>query len=257
MTPEQAKEILSVYRPGSADDRDPEFAEALGLARQDAELARWFEDHCAVQQALRSRFRQIAVPEGLKEQIISERRSWLAHQRWARSAKLAAMAAAMALVIAVAWLWLRPTEESFREEANLESYLNRMVSTVLRQYTMTLETNVQSEVRAHLAQNHALADYVLPAALEKIELTGCGVLDWQGKPVSMVCFHSGKPLPGEEKTDIFLFVVDRVAISDAPVGGEPQLAKVNKLMTASWARGDRVYVLATEGDEGLIRQYLN
>lgn len=256
MTKQQAKAILSVYRPGTADTNDAEFAGALALAREDSALRDWFEAHCAVQQALRARFKQIVVPEGLKEQIISERRAWTMHQRWRRPVALVAVAALIAVLISVAALWLRPDTQP-KDEANFATFLNRMVSAVLRQYTMTLETNDPNQIRAHLAQNRAPADYVLPKALEKTATTGCGVMGWQEKAVAMVCFHSGKPLPPGEKTDIFLFVVDRNTLSDAPSGLAPQIAHVNKLVTASWTQGQRVYVLATEGDEALIRQYLD
>jgi hypothetical protein len=256
VTQQEAKELLSVYRPGTADDHDPDFAEALALARRDAGLARWFENHCAVQQALRSSFRQITVPEGLKEQIISERRSWENRQRWRRPAMLVAVAAAIALLISVAALWLRPGAP-VEDKANLTTFRSRMVSAVLRQYAMSLETNDLTQIRAHLAQNESPADYVLTKALDKTSATGCGVLGWQGKPVSMVCFHSGKPLPPGEKTDIFLFVVDRNAVEDAPSGAAPQIAKVNRLVTASWTQGQKLYVLAVEGDEAEIRRYLD
>ena len=72
MNRDEAKTILLLYRPGTADADDPQIAEALALAKQDPELARWLEEHCARQEALRAKFRQITVPAGLKEQIISE-----------------------------------------------------------------------------------------------------------------------------------------------------------------------------------------
>jgi hypothetical protein len=68
----EAKNILLLYRPGTADAEDPQIAAALALAKRDPELARWLEEHCARQEALRAKFRQITVPAGLKEQIISE-----------------------------------------------------------------------------------------------------------------------------------------------------------------------------------------
>ncbi len=34
MTSQEAKKILALYRPGTADEHDPAFAEALALARQ-------------------------------------------------------------------------------------------------------------------------------------------------------------------------------------------------------------------------------
>jgi hypothetical protein len=34
------------------------------------------------------------------------------------------------------------------------------------------------------------------------------------------------------------------------------LAKVNRLITATWVQGDRLYFLGTEGDTTAIKQYL-
>jgi uncharacterized membrane protein YbaN (DUF454 family) len=254
VTSQEAKEILSVYRPGSVDANDAEFAEALALARQDAELGRWFDDHCAVYHALRTRFRKIAVPEGLKEQILSEHRARSVVVWWRAPAVLAA-AAAVALLAAMAALWLnlrpdRPAPENFA------AYRSRMVKAVLRNYAMTLETNDLNQIRAHLAQRQAPMDYVLPGALERTATAGCGVLSWQDKRVAMICFRTGKPLGPGQKSDLFLFVVDRNALPDAPAGGTPEITRVNKLVTASWSVGDKTYVLAAPGDESLIRRYL-
>lgn len=256
MTEQQAKAILFVYRPDTADDHDPEYAEALAFARQHSALQEWLTKRCAVQQALRTRFRQIATPEGLKEQIISEHRALTMHQRWRRPAALVAVAAVIATLIAVASLWLRPHTEP-EEKVDLATFRNRMVGAVLRQYTMSLETNDLGQIRDHLAQRQSPADYVLPGPLKKIASTGCGVLSWQDRRVSMICFHSGKPLPPGEQTDIFLFVVDRSALPDTTAGYTPQIAKVKTLVTASWTQGENVYVLATEGDESAIRRFLN
>src|SRR5260370_3765428 len=73
MTNQQAKEILMLFRPGTDDPADPDFARALALAKGDPELASWFDEHCQAREAIRVRFKAIAVPEGLKEQILAER----------------------------------------------------------------------------------------------------------------------------------------------------------------------------------------
>jgi len=72
MNSTQAKQILTIYRPGVADADDPEIAEALSLVRSDPELSRWFDEHCARQNVLREKLRQVAPPAALREQIISE-----------------------------------------------------------------------------------------------------------------------------------------------------------------------------------------
>lgn len=254
MNRQQAKAILLLYRPESADANDPEFAEALALAREDAALGRWFEEHCSVQRTIRKRFRQIEVPRGLKEQILSEHKARSVVLWWREPVVLAA-AAVVVVLLGIAALWLRsgPHQE---EAETFATYRSRMASAVLRNYAMSLETNSVAEIRAHLAQNQAPSEYVLPKKLEETPLAGCGVLSWQATRVSMLCFLTGKPLEPGQKSDLYLFVVDRAALPDAPAAAEPQFARVNKLLTASWSVGDTTYILAGEGDEEFLRQYL-
>lgn len=253
MNRQQAKEILLLYRPESADANDPEFAEALVLAREDTELGRWFEEHCAVQRTLRERFRRVAVPQGLKEQILSEHK---VHSvvAWRHKPAVLAAAAIVAVLLGIAALWWRSGSPQEETEA-FATYRTRMATAVLRNYAMSLETNSVTEIKAHLAQNQAPAEYVLPKKLEETPLAGCGVLSWRATRVSMLCFLTGKPLEAGQKSDLYLFVVDRSGLPDAP-SAEPQFARVNKLLTASWSVGDKTYILAGEGDEAFLRQYL-
>jgi hypothetical protein len=69
----EAREILVLYRPGTADAADPQMAEALALARQEPELGRWFEQHRAFQKAMRAGFRQIEVPAHLKASLLIQK----------------------------------------------------------------------------------------------------------------------------------------------------------------------------------------
>ncbi len=71
MRREQAKQILLLYRPGSADAQDPQVARALDLASQDRELSCWFEEHCAFQERVRAKLRQIKVPKHLKQTLLT------------------------------------------------------------------------------------------------------------------------------------------------------------------------------------------
>lgn len=173
MNRQQAKAILLLYRPESADANDPEFAEALALAREDAALGRWFEEHCSVQRTIRKRFRQIEVPRGLKEQILSEHKARSVVVWWREPAVLAA-AAVVVVLLGIAALWWRPGSPQEEAEA-FATYRTRMATAVLRNYAMSLETNSVTEIRAHLAQNQAPAEYVLPKKLEETPLAGCGV----------------------------------------------------------------------------------
>ena len=253
MNRDEAKTILLLYRPGTADADDPQIAGALELAKQDPDLTRWLVEHCARQEALRTGFRQITAPAGLKEQIISEQAAKkitsLSFRR--RRAVLAAMAVVAALVVLTP-LW-------FQHRGSGDTYAilrNRMASVALRGYGMDLTTNNPASVRAYLAQNHAPADYVLPAPLEKTAVAGCAIEDWQGTKVSMICFRTGRPLPPGEQSDLWLFVIDRSRVKDAPPVGSRQFVQVGRLRMVTWTEGDKLYVLGMEGDEQALRQYL-
>lgn len=255
MTRDEARRTLSLFRPWTNDAEAPEFAEALALTRQDAELGRWFAQHCAAQSAIRAGFQSISPPAGLKEQIISEHKARVRAAKWGNPRTIAATICVLtALVVICVWFLRSPYGES---GTDFTAYRSRMVRTALSpSYSMDLETNSTPAIRAYLAQHQATSNYALSQPLTTTTATGCGVLNWQGHRVTMVCFHSGRPLPPGEKTDLFLFVMDRDAAPNAPKSGQPQFAQVNRMLTASWTQDGMVYLLAAPGDEEFLKKYL-
>ena len=251
MNHEEAKNILLLYRQGTADADDPQIAEALALAERDQELKDWLAKHCAQQLVLREKFRQIAAPAGLKEQIVSEQAAQEKMIFWRQKFALAAAAVLMFLTALIP-LWF----SHGGHDDTLAIYQNRMAGQALRGYAMDLATDDPEQIRAYLAQNHAPADFVLPTGLKQVALTGCAVENWQRAKVSMVCFHTGKQSATSGASDLWLVVVDRASVKDVPAEGSPQFSKVNRLMTATWTQGDKLYLLGTEGNEQAIRQYL-
>jgi hypothetical protein len=252
MNHQQAKEILALYRPGSADANDPAFADALSACERDAELNAWFQAHCDSYHALRKRFKQISVPEGLKEQILAERKVHTEIFRTRRVVFAMAAAVAVAMLAGLLYFWFQPPHETA-----LSSFQNRMASAALRGYDMNLETSDLEQIRTYLAQQNAPADYTLPQNLKNAEVTGCAIQTWQGSKVSMICFRTGKPLAPGEKGDLWLFVANRAAVKGAPESAAPLFSKVNRLITATWTQGDRIYFLGTRGkNEAEIQRYL-
>ena len=253
MTTQQARQILLTYRPWANDAQDPEVAAALALCRQNDDLARWFENHCAVQNAIRARFKAVPLPEGLQQQIVSEYKSRVVVVWWRQPAVLAA-AAVVALFIAIGSLWYSMPRTP-KEDVSFAAYRSRMVRTAIKAYGMDLVTNDVAQIRSYLAQHQAHADYVLPRNLDPASSVGCGVLSWQGKPVTMVCFRTGKPLPPGNKSDLYLFVIDQKDVAGPPAMNSPAFAKVSTLATATWTEGGKVYMLATP-NEADLRQNL-
>jgi hypothetical protein len=247
---EEAKSILLLYRPDATEPNDPEFAAALALTKADAELARWFEEHCARQNLLRAQFQKITPPAGLMEQIISEHKAnlvWQARQRNLRRTMAFAIIIGCIFLAGLQWWPHGGDDDTFAV------YQTRMVGTALRGYAMDLTGNDPAAIRNYLAQNHAPADYVLSEALKKIPTTGCSIENWQGAKVSLICFHTGKTA---QSTDLWLFVANRTALKDLPELASTEFKKINLLTTATWTQGDKVYFLGLAGDEAAVKQYL-
>jgi len=246
MNCDEAKTILLLYRPGTTDADDPEIAEALALASSDPELTSWLDAHCARQEALRSGFRQITAPAGLKEQIITEQ---AAKERpgLRRPRMVFAAAVVVAAMVILTPLWLSYSYANLRDS---------MASVALRDYRMDLVTNHPDSIRAFLAQKAAPADYVLPAPLEETAVTGCAIEYWRGVKVSMICFRTGKPLAPGKQSDLWLFVVERAAIRNAPPADQRRFDQVSRLGMMTWTAGDKLYLLGTEGSEQAVRKYL-
>lgn len=251
MNNQEAREILSLFRPGTADEADPFFREARQWAAADPDLARWFQTHCDSYRALRRKFETIPIPPGLKEQILSERKVHRPNFQnfWA---PLVPVAAVVALAVGI-YLGFRPAPRSTDDYA---SYRKRMTESALRSYSMDLLATDPVQIRHFLEMRKAPADYSLPAGLKSAAAAGCVVTHWQGHPVSLICFKSGRPLPPGDLSDLWLFVTDRRNVPEAPASDVPVLARVNKATTAAWSAGDKTYLLAAVSDETFLRKYL-
>ena len=242
MTREEAKEILLLYRPGL--DEDHEFAEALDAARRDPELISWLEQHLATQAALRDKFREISPPASLKARLLSEAKIIRPPAAWWRRPVWLAAAACIALLIGLgSWFGHERKPDHFAD------FRQRMVETVLRRYGMDTNSSDGEVVRRYLASKGAPADYAIPKGMQQLKVMGGGLLRWRGHPVSMVCFDRG------DKEILYFFVLERSATKDAPPDNFA-LAKVNKLMTASWSNGRQTYVLAAPEDAQSIQRFL-
>lgn len=247
MNNSEAKEILLLYRPGTAELADPQMAEALALTRQDPELGRWFEQHRAFQKSMRAGLQQIEVPAHLRTSLLARMQAQptvISQPAWWRNPVWLTAAAAVVLLLGLAGIWLNPrTPDRF---ANFES---RMVGEAQREYRMDLVTNDMRQIRQFMATRGAPADYDVTPGLKRLQLTGGGRLTWRSNPVTMVCFDRG------DKQMLFLFVMKRSAVKDPPPE-TPQLTKVNQMLAARWSRGDNTYMLAGPEEADFLKKYL-
>jgi len=156
------------------------------------------------------------------------------------------------LALAIGWFSFhrRPAENT------LAVFQNQMAGFALRGYAMDLLTEDDGKIRAYLKERQSPADYVVPASLQQVARSGCAVEGWLDSKVSLICFRTGKPLAASAQSDLWLFVADEKLVKNAPTETVPQIAKVNRLITATWASGGKIYFLSTEGEAADIKKYL-
>lgn len=240
----EAKQILMRYRPGSSDASDEQVAEALALSRTDADLALWLGEHSRFQSAMRARFREIPVPTDLKEKILAQPK--IVRVSWFNS-NFSRMAAAVVLFAGLCFSLFYFSQRA-RVPDSFADYKSRMVRSALREYHMDVVTGDLTQVRDWMKSHGAPADFAVPKRLSGLQLTGGGVLRWRNHPVSMVCYNRG------DNEMLFLFVMDRSAVKDAP-SATPELAKVSKLISAGWSDDTKTYLLAGPEEADFLQKY--
>jgi hypothetical protein len=248
----RAREVLRLYRPGTTDALDPQMAEALQAVQRDPELGDWFEEHCGVYIAIRNKLKQIEVPQDLKRKILLEnigREKVIPLHR--RPPVLWAAAAAIALLLAGTWFLNKPaTKPSFTK------FHEWKIGEVQRGYAMIGNTNY-AQIVSYLTTNHFIANYTLSKALAKLPAEGFATKPYQGKPVTMLCFNGGIVKNGKTN-DLYFFVAQRADFADSPSPGKkPRFGHAGKYTTASWSAGDKVYILAGQGDDSDLQQYID
>jgi len=244
MTQKQARQILFLHQPGTADEHNPEVVEALELARRDAGLAMWLEQHQSNHHHLQSAFRSLPVPSELLDQILrnlptTKREDWW-HRPWLAAAALVFLLGTLLLV-------LRTT----REEPDFAQFRSRMIGNTLRQYGMDLVTNRHEALREFVAAQGAPSDYVLPPRLSNLPLTGGGVLRWQNHPVTMVCLDRGT------NGMVFLYVIQSTAMDDPPPAAPLQREDLRNVETYSWTRQGHTYLLMGSPDQSVPEDLIN
>lgn len=244
MTNEQAKLILQAYRPGGQDAHDPLYAEALAQARCDPGLARWFEAEQSLDAAIGEKFREQPVPSHLESDILALATLRRPEPWWRRTSWMAA--AALVALLALAALWWPG-----RRQGQLAAYRDNMTDFLNRRFDhLDFKARRVTELKQFLAQRGAPGDFALPAGLSELPGYGCRVLAWEGRTVSLICFHLA------DKKQIHLFVIQGPKFRDAPPAGSVQFASSSGWTTASWRQGDTTYLLAGKGGQAALQKHL-
>jgi hypothetical protein len=183
MTTDEAKFILTAFRPNGSDTGNDAFCEALRFSGDDPGLGRWFAQSRAHDAAIAGKLGQIAPPAGLREAILagvrvsgSQRSSGLS---WGWIGGLAAAAA-----VAIGVFSLRAPARPDSGTTELAGFaINDMV---------TERHGGRGEPAGALVAELQVNGAAMPGAeqidFEKLRDTGCRTLNFAGHDVIEVCF---------------------------------------------------------------------
>ncbi len=121
---------------------------------------------------------------------------------------------------------------------------------VARRNHVSFETHDLARIQRWLEDREVDTNFDLPVALRDNVAEGCRVVHWNGQSVTLICFVFN----GRDHVD--LFVLNSTRFHGFAPSQTPEFARTDGLMTASWTRGDRTYLLATSGGEAVLRKYL-
>jgi len=245
MNNQEAKFILAAYRPGGQDASDPLFAEALEQVRRDPELATWFEAEQHFDAAMSEKLKGEPVPPELRSNVLAAGKI-VRPSHWLRPRAWMAAAAAFLILLAAGSLWF-----STRAQSNFTAYRDTMTDFLNNRFDhLDFKAKDVAQLQNWLAGQGAPADFVVPGGMRDLPSHGCRVLDWDGRKVSLVCYHLAN------RKEIHLFVIRDARFADGPPKGSFRFVSSGGWTTASWKQGNKTLLLAGKGDEAAIRKYL-
>jgi hypothetical protein len=247
MNREEARFILQSCRPGDQDAGDPQFAEALALAKSDLELAAWFAEQQKFDARVRHSIQSLPVPPDLKAKILAgqnpprqkiiERSApvwWQNLFSFRSPISWATATAAICLLLGTAVFW-----KSSVGSTRFADYSAQMVFAAVNDKNhVDIDNSDMKQVVVWLGDHHGENNFVLPVALNGDSgLMGCRVLDWHGQKISMLCYGL------KNSGHVDLFVADAKIFTDAPPADQPEFASRSGMPTASWSHDGQVYLL--------------
>ena len=248
MDNQEAKFILSAYRPGGQDANDRRFAEALEQAQLDPILERWFRDSIAFDAAVTEKLSALEAPVDLRESILVGVKV-SRPLRWMQPFGAWPIAAAILLAAIVGALVLR--ESSKPRLAGWQTQgLQTIRSLVNGRSSFDAQSHRAGELVNWLQAHDAPAAEPLPQSLETLESLGCKTFLWNQELVSVICFT--RPDGGL----IHLVVTKASPASDRALKGEPEFVQHGEWATATWRKGDMIYMLALEGWPDQLQSYV-
>lgn len=257
MNSDEAKQILSAWRPHGPDAEDSVFSEALAAAADDPELTRWLGDTKEFDDSMRAALRAESPPDHLRDAILAEIKIANfpsatdgaaatgyagsvvvpARSAWARPSIWWALAAALVVFIGSTAMLVTGGNGELTAEQFANGALEIAASGQIQLENMEADP---SALRSWLASKNSPHDFAIPAGLNGINPLGCQIFEIDGRSVSLMCFKL------DDGRIVHYFVIDSDNLEEPP-GADPTFLDDRGFVAATWSQGGKTFVLTGSG----------
>ncbi len=238
----QAKFILSVYRPHGQDAHDPLFAEAILQAERDPTLAAWFQHEQRFDADVAAALGSIAVPQNAKALVKATMGASAVYRRGRWPYALAAsVAVILAATVAIQHV-RRPPGLPLPANASLAEIATNLAE---HHATIGLMSGDMVRIQQWLRDRRGPQPDVLPRGLAGMKVLGCETWNTTRGKVSLLCFMGD----GAERVHLYVFE-DSGAFPHLPGADQPRIEREGNWSLALWQHNGRAYVLGVPSDSG-------
>jgi len=247
MRSDEAKFILSAFRPRGEDAGDPQMNRALVQAGRDPELLRWLDEAREFDLAVASKLEEaMPVPVELRTNIMIGAQVGASARRSLRLI-LIGTAAAVVLLVGSFGLLLRPVEPLAGWQLAALEVIPGLTS---GQTPLDEHSNDLGELQDWLKAIKAPNATTLPLGLSRLGALGCKTFSWDKQLVSIICFGGGKG------GFVHLVIINRQGPPNAPRLSSPYWIERGDWLTATWSSGERTYMLAMQSGRAALKALL-
>ncbi len=249
MNNEEARQILSAYRPGGGDAGDPYIREALEQARRDPELGRWFEEQRRFDAEMAQALRDIPVPaEGRTNTLNAARLEARGSKRF--PAWLSGLAAALVLLAGIGviyWAGLHDRSAArVVENTGMDGFIEMASSAMPFSY----RADSFADLHTWLQQRGSPVPETIPETLAGAGALGCTVFqEPDGSEISLLCL-----LRDGEAVHLFVMRADTPLLATFPRGEWQAREGWNAF---AWGEQDRRYLLMSRAPREEMEKWID
>jgi hypothetical protein len=246
MINDEAKFILSAYRPNGCDAGDAQFATALEQARHDPALGAWLARSQAHDTAVAAKLGAITPPPGLREAILAGARAsqtgTVTRRRWSLPWTIAAAAAVAVGIAGAVW-------QGGRSGMSVEQLADSTLDDMWHAQHGGHGAPAAELQRWLDSPDSKLAAAPMPVDFDKLRQTGCRTLAVSGRQLLEICFSRGG-------SEFHVYIMPQAEMPGLPARRTPTVLARAGGGAAVWSDGHYAYSLVSSAGPDAIRRLL-